>query len=316
MDTEYAIQIEGLTMKYSNGFKAVDNVSIKVKKGDVVGYLGPNGAGKTTTIKILTNLLKPTSGKAYINGIDVNRKSKEALQSVGALIEVPGVYDYLTPREILTYFGKIHNMSKEKIDERIKELLKLVKLSDWEDKKTGSFSTGMLRRFGIAKAIFHNPEILILDEPVIGLDPKGIKEIRELIKKLQNEGKTIFLSSHLLQEVSETCNRVIFLDKGKIVAQDSVVNITNNLTVSKIDVRFLKPISAESIEKIKAIDSIDSVELINGFIKIGFDGISSTNSKILSALISSGFEIVSYAPETVKLEDYYISIMSDEKGLS
>jgi ABC-2 type transport system ATP-binding protein len=164
MDTEYAIQIEDLTMEYSNGFKAVDNVSINVKRGDVVGYLGPNGAGKTTSIKILTNLLKPTSGHAYINGIDVNKRPKEALQSVGALIEVPGIYDYLTPREILTYFGKIHNMTKEKIDERIKEILKLVKLSDWEHKKTGSFSTGMLRRFGIAKAIFHNPEILIGDQ--------------------------------------------------------------------------------------------------------------------------------------------------------
>ena len=243
----YVIQIEGLTKKFGQDIVAVNDVSIKIKKGEVVGYVGPNGSGKTTTIKILTNLIKTTSGHAYINGIDVNKRPKEALKTVGALIEVPGVYDYLTPHEMLTYFGKVYKMNKKEIDPRIKEILKMVKLSDWEHRKIGSFSTGMQRRLAIAKAIFHKPEILILDEPVIGLDPKGIKEVRELIKQFQKQGITVFLSSHQLQEVAETCDSVVFLDKGQVVAFDSVKNITNTVEVKKIDVRFL-------IDHIESID--------------------------------------------------------------
>jgi len=184
---EFAIEIENLVKEYNHGIRALDNVTIKIKSGDVVGYVGPNGSGKTTTIKILTNLIPPTAGQAYINGNDVNRNPKEALFSVGALIEVPGIYDYLTPRQMLTYFGKVYGMPKKDIDPRIKEVLRLVKLSSWENVKIGSFSTGMQRRLGIAKSILHKPRILILDEPAIGLDPKGIKDVRELIKQFQSE---------------------------------------------------------------------------------------------------------------------------------
>lgn len=312
----YVIQIEGLTKKFGQDITALDDVSIKIKKGEVVGYVGPNGSGKTTTIKILTNLIKPTSGHAYINGFDVNKSPKEALQSVGALIEVPGVYDYLTPHEMLTYFGKVYRMNKKDINQRIKEVLKLVKLSDWENRKIGSFSTGMQRRLAIAKAIFHKPEILILDEPVIGLDPKGIKEVRELIKQFQSEDITVFLSSHLLQEVSDTCDTVVFLDKGKVVAYDSVKNITDTVKVKKIDVRFLNPLSKEDLNRLRDMDFIEDLSLTNGDVRIDYDGDPQTSSKILSLLIAAGFEIVSFTPRTVSLEDYYISTIGDERGVS
>jgi ABC-2 type transport system ATP-binding protein len=313
--TEYAIQIENLVKKYNHDITALDGVSIKIKKGDVVGYVGPNGSGKTTTIKILTNLLNPTSGHAYINGVDVNKYPKESLQSVGALIEVPGVYDYLTPHEVLTYFGKVHRMNNKEIDKRIKEVLDLVRLSAWEYKKIGSFSTGMQRRLAIAQSILHDPEILILDEPVIGLDPKGIKDIRELIKRFQSENMTVFLSSHLLQEVSEICDSVIFLDNGKIVAYDSVKNIKNRVKIKSIDVKFLNPLSKEKIDKIKSIEFIDGIKVVNGIVRIDFDGKPKTSSQILSKLVSFGFEIVSYAPESVSLEDFYVSIMGDARGV-
>ncbi|MEW5936401.1 MAG: ABC transporter ATP-binding protein [Candidatus Thermoplasmatota archaeon] len=312
---DYVIQTENLVKKYSNGITALDGVSLKIKKGDVVGYLGPNGAGKTTTIKILTNLINPTSGHAYINGIDVNKRPKEALQHIGALIEVPGIYDYLTPHEMLTYFGKVHKMSNKEIDQRIKEVLELVKLSDWGHKKIGSFSTGMQRRLAIAKAILHNPEILILDEPVLGLDPKGIKDIRELIKRFHSEGLTVFLSSHLLQEVGETCDNVIFLDRGKVVGYDSVKNIRNKTEFKIIDVDFLNPLSREEIDKIESIELVNSIEIADEIVRIHFDGKRGTSSQILSRLISSGFEIVSYTPERMGLEDFYVSIMGDERGL-
>ena len=314
--TEYAIEIENLEKCYVKDVKVLDDVSFTVKKGEIVGYLGPNGSGKTTTIKILTNLLSPTSGHAYINGIDVNKNPKEALKPVGALIEVPGIYDYLTPHDVLTYHGKVHGIEKNKIGARIEEVLKTVRLSDWEHKKLGAFSTGMQRRLAIATTILHEPEILILDEPAIGLDPKGMKEIRDMLKQLQREGTTIFLSSHLLNEVSDTCDKVIFLDQTKVIAYDTVENIKNMVSVKRIEAKFLDQLSTDDLDRIGAIASVNEVEVANGRIHIGFDGKPETSHQILTKLISSGFRVSSYAPETVSLEDFYVSIMSDERGVN
>jgi len=312
---EFAIETEGLVKMYGSDIKALDGVSIKIPRGKIVGYVGPNGSGKTTTIKVLTNLIKPTAGKAYINGIDANKFPKEALCSVGALIEVPGIYDYLTPNEILTYFGKIYGMKKSDINDRIVEVLKMVKLSAWEKKKVGAFSTGMARRFAIAKSFFHDPEILILDEPVIGLDPKGIKEVRELIKSFQRQDKTIFLSSHLLNEVADTCDSVIFINDGKILTHDTVDNITSSMQKNTIDVKFLNPLTNEEIIKIRSLKLIVDIRIVNGIVQLDYDGTTLTSSKILSQLIGSGLNIVSYTPETVSLEDVYVSTMGDERGV-
>ena len=313
---DYAIVIEGLDKEYVKGVKVLDNISFKVKRGDIVGYLGPNGSGKTTTIKILTNLLTPTSGRAFINGVDVTKNPKEAMKPVGALIEVPGIYDYLTPNDLLTYFGKIHGMDKAKIEERILEVLAKVKLQDWQHKKIGSFSTGMQRRLAIANAILHEPEILILDEPVIGLDPKGIKEIRMMIKQFQRDGITIFLSSHLMHEVSETCDSVIFLDGSKILAYDTVDNITKKMTMTTITLSTLNPLTDDILAKINALEKIGSVERKNGNLILGFDGNPETSNAILTQLMGMGLKISCFAPEVANLEDYYVSVMSDEKGVN
>ena len=313
---EYAIETENLVKRFGKGVTALDGVSLRIRRGDVVGYLGPNGAGKTTTIKILTKLIRPTSGRAYVDGVDVNREPKEVLRNVGALIEVPGVYDYVTPHEMLTYFGKIHRMSNKKIEQRIKEVLELVKLSDWEHNKPRSFSTGMQRRLVMAIAIFHEPEIVILDEPALGLDPQGIRDIRESIKQFHSQGMTVFLSSHLLGEVAEVCSRVIFLDKGRVIASDSVENITTKMERKAIMVRFSGPLSREETEKVEAIPLISSIETTDDIVRIHFDGKPDTSYQILRELVSLGFDIVSYSPDTVGLEDYYFSVMGDEKGLN
>ena len=313
---EYAIRTENLAKTYGKTFKALDGVSLQIKRGEVVGYVGPNGAGKTTTIKILTGLIRPTSGHAYVNGMDVAAKPKDALRSIGALIEVPGVYDYLTPHEMLTYFGRVYGMRRDVIDRRIKETLELVRLPDWEHKKTGSFSTGMLRRLAIAKAILHKPDILILDEPVLGLDPKGIIEIRELIRQFSSEGVTVFLSSHLLSEVAEVCDSVIFLDKGKVVSSDSVEGIGQRMDHGVVTVRFLRPLSGADIEKVKAIDLIRSVDVKNGTARLRYDGKPESSVQILRTLVSLNLDVVSYATEGVGLEEYYVSVMSDEKGVN
>jgi len=314
ISNDNAIEVRNLT-KMFNGFKALDNVTFNVKKGEILGFVGPNGAGKTTTIKLLTNLLTPTSGHAYINEIDVNKTPTKALISVGSLIEVPGVYDYLTPHEMLTYFGKIHKLDKNEINQKIKEVLKVVKLSEWEYKKIGSFSTGMQKRLAIAKSILHNPKILIIDEPVIGLDPKGIKDIRNMIKQFKTEGITVFLSSHLLREVRDTCDRVIFLDDGKIVTQGSIDEIMNRITIDTIEVEFLNQLSEDDIKKIKSISEINNLETENGIFKIKFDGKPETSYKILKKLTKQGLKVISYSTQKADLEDFYVSIMKDEKGV-
>jgi ABC-2 type transport system ATP-binding protein len=310
----YAIRTKHLTKRF-NGFTALNDVSLSITKGSLVGYLGPNGAGKTTTIKILANLIKPTSGRAFINDIDANRNPREAMRHIGVLIEVPGVYDYLSPHEILTYFGKIYRMDRKAINKRIVEVLTLMKLADWEHKKIGSFSTGMSRRLAIAKALFHDPDILILDEPVIGLDPKGIKDIREILIKLNQEGKTILISSHLLQEVAETCDTVIFLDKGKVVKIDSVENTTMSQS-HDIQVDFLTKPLASQIESISGFAEIKNVANGSTRIKIEYDGKPETRHKILKMLLDTGLPVSSFVPVEKTLEDVYVSLMADERGVA
>jgi ABC-type multidrug transport system ATPase subunit len=313
---EYAIRTEKLVKKYGNGFTALDGVSLQIKKGEVVGYVGPNGAGKTTTIKILTGLSKPNSGHAYVNGIDVTASPRQALQTMGALVEVPGVYDYLTPHEMLTYFGRVYRMSPNEIDRRVKETLHLVRLSEWEHKKIGTFSTGMLRRLTLAKAMLHKPDNLILDEPVLGLDPEGIMEIRELIRQFRSEGMTVFLSSHLLSEVAEVCSTVVFLNKGKVVSSDSIDKIGSTMERKLVDVKFLKPLSPEETEKLRAIELIRRVDVKDNTARLQYDGKPESSVQILKHLVSLNFEVVSYCVESGGLEDYYVSIMSDEKGVN
>jgi ABC-2 type transport system ATP-binding protein len=206
-------------------------------------------------------------------------------------------------------------MKKSDINNRIVEVLKMVKLSAWENKKVGAFSTGMQRRFAIAKSFFHNPEILILDEPVIGLDPKGIKEVRDLIQLFQKQGKTIFLSSHLLNEVADTCDSVIFINDGKILTHDTVENITNSMQKNTIDVEFLNPLTDNELTKIKRFELIHDLKIVNGIVQLDYDGTPQTSSKILTQLIEASFNIVSFSPESVSLEDVYVSTMGDERGV-
>lgn len=313
---EYAIQTEDLAKTYGKTFRALDGVSLRIQESEVVGYVGPNGAGKTTTIKILTGLIRPTSGRAFVNGIDVVARPRDALRSMGALIEVPGVYDYLTPHEILAHFGRVHGLRPDAIDRRIKETLELVRLPDWEHKKAGSFSTGMLRRLAIAKAVLHQPRIVILDEPVLGLDPKGIMEVREMIRHFRGQGMTVFLSSHLLSEVAEVCDSVIFLDKGRVITSDSVEGIGRRTGHATLDVRFLRPLSPEDIGRITEIDLIEGVDAKDGTARLRYNGKPETSARILKLLVSLDLDVVSYAAEGVGLEEYYVSVMSDEKGVN
>jgi len=314
--TDYAIETKGLTKQYKGGVLALKDLSIQIRHGTCVGFLGPNGAGKTTTIKILTNLIEPTSGEAYINGVDALRDPKEALRQVDSLVEVPGMPDYLSPHEMLSYFGKVRGMSTDAIHARIKEVLATVKLSDWEEKKIGSFSTGMTRRLAIAKALLHDPDILIMDEPVIGLDPKGMRDIRDIIKGKLREGKTIFLSSHLLGEVAETCTDVILLERGQIVGKGTVAELTSKALAKSIDVTFIRPLGNGELARVRAIDLVRGVDPLGDRVRLAFDGSPDTGAAILSRLVSMGLGVTSFTPQSATLEDVYVSVMGDEKGVN
>lgn len=223
-----SIVIENLTKYYGN-FKALEELSLKVPEKENIGLLGPNGAGKSTTLKILCGLIRPDSGKAYIEGIDVVAQPEKALSRIGAIIETPEFYTYLTPEDTLNYFGRLRGMKGETLNKRIKEVIELVGLEKWRREKIGKFSRGMKQRLGLAQTLLHDPPVLILDEPSLGLDPRGVVEFREIIKGAGKE-KTVFFASHQLVEVTQICTKVAVIAGGKLQTYDDIAELEKKYT--------------------------------------------------------------------------------------
>ncbi len=218
-----SIVIENLS-KYYNKFLAVDNLSLKIGANANVGLLGPNGAGKSTTIKILCGLIRASSGAAYIDGINMAEKPAQALSRIGAIVETPEFYTYLTPEETLSYFGRLRGMRGDGLRRRIKEVIDLVRLEEWGTVRIEKFSRGMKQRLAVAQALLHDPPILILDEPGLGLDPRGVAEFREIIAGVGKQ-KTVLFASHQLVEVAQICNQVAIIDHGRLLAYDSIARL-------------------------------------------------------------------------------------------
>src|SRR6202049_4556511 len=217
------ITVQGLTKRYARTL-AVDHISFEVKKGQIVGFLGPNGAGKTTTMRILPCFLPPSEGSANVAGFDVLEQPMEVKRRIGYLPETPPLYPEMEVREYLTFVGKLKGMSGQSLAARVAEVGERCAVADVQSKLIGKLSKGYRQRVGLVAAIIHNPDVLILDEPTAGLDPKQINETRDLIRSLAGD-HTILLSTHILPEVSQTCEQVIIINKGKIVATDSVSNL-------------------------------------------------------------------------------------------
>lgn len=215
-----AIVVKNLTRRY-NGFLALNNLSLTIDWNENVGLLGPNGAGKTTTLKILCGLIRPSSGSVRVAGIDVTKECERAISNVGAIIETPEFYPFLTPVETLRYLGRLRGMKAECIEDRTAEVLKLVRLSQWSNVRIDKFSRGMKQRLALAQALLHDPPILILDEPSLGLDPRGMIEIREILKNAGNR-KTVLFASHLLTEVAHICKKVAIIDHGNLKAYGEI----------------------------------------------------------------------------------------------
>lgn len=221
---ENIIKVSSLTKKFNN-FVAVDSISFDVKKGEIFGFLGPNGAGKSTTIRMLTTLLKPTSGSAEVASFDIIKEPDEVRKHIGLVAEKIILYNHLTATENLKFFGSLNHVPVKTIKERAQKWLKRLGMEQWENKQADTYSTGMKQRVNIVRALITEPEILILDEPTLGLDPQTTHLIRTFIRELNNQGITIILTTHDMIEADALCDRIAIIDHGKIVALDTVSNL-------------------------------------------------------------------------------------------
>lgn len=223
------IEVKNVTKKIGKR-TILDGVSFDIYEGDICGFIGPNGAGKTTLIRVITNLISPTEGEVSVAGVNVNENRKIALTKLGAIVEEPIFFSYMTGRQNLKNLAMLNpDMSKEEQKEKVEEVLKIVDLEDRGDDNVKTYSLGMKQRLGIAQALLNNPEVVILDEPANGLDPIGMRDLRNLILKLREEKNiTFFISSHLLDELQQMCNRFIAINKGKIIWQGSKENLLKN----------------------------------------------------------------------------------------
>jgi ABC-2 type transport system ATP-binding protein len=308
-----SIEAVNLSKRYGS-FVAVSDLNLKIEGSKCVGFLGPNGAGKTTTLKMFTDLIRPSAGEALINGVNVHTDKKKALESVGALIETPEIYPSLTPREALMMIAEIRGMPNPERSKRVQEAVSEVRMEEWLDKRSGKLSKGMKQRICIASALLSDPAILLLDEPTNGLDPRGMSEVRDIVKSLKRQERLIFMSSHILSEVSEVCDEVAMIDHGKLVVYDTISNVTTKFLGEEniVEVGLQRPIGSESIiKKILNIQGVVEAEKKDDRnLTIRFSGGVEAQERILSELVKMSIGVISYKPASSELEDAYLKLIT------
>ena len=303
-----------LTKTYGS-FTALDSLNLKISGSKCVGFLGPNGAGKTTTLKIFTDMIRASKGKALINGGSVHENKKEALSHCGSLIETPEIYPSFTPREALMMIADIRGISRSERKKQVEKALSEVKMDEWIDKKVGKFSKGMKQRVDIASALLSEPDIIILDEPTTGLDPRGAAEVREIVKSLKRKDRLIFMSSHLLPEVSDVCDEVAMIDHGKLLVYDTLENVTSRFSgdgsSGLVEVGFARAI--EDTKMISSLEGVTSVERMDSRnLRIRFSGGLENQERLLENLAGMKLGMISFrASSASALEDSYLNLIKD-----
>jgi len=300
------IQTQELTKHYGE-VKALDHLNLTVFEGEIFGFLGPNGAGKTTTLLTLMGLTVPTSGTATVGGYDIIKDSRKVRQIAGMLPEGAGFYEDLTARQNLDYICQLNDIPKLEREKTIKQLLDAVGLGERADMKVEKFSRGMKQRLGIAQVLIKRPKIAFFDEPTIGLDPQGVKEIREMLIGLNKEkGLTVFLSSHLLYEVQQTCQRVGIIRAGKLIVADTIENLSNRIGgKDKIVVELeLSKLDADLIREIKGINGVLSVDQENNKINIHME--SDKSKEVSETITKHGATILLMKPKEHSLEEIFL----------
>jgi ABC-2 type transport system ATP-binding protein len=294
---------------------AVDSITFDIKKGEVFGLLGPNGAGKSTTIRMLSTLTRPTKGTATIGGFDVVKQDTEVRKLIGIVSEKMIMYNRLTARENLWFFGSLFGMPRDALSDRIAELLKLVQLTKWEKAQVGTFSTGMKQKINIIRALLNMPQVLFLDEPTLGLDPQSTVEIREFVKKLNQEhNTTILLTTHMMAEADLLCDRIGIIDRGKIVALDTSTNLKNaiadaNTTILTLEIVNLAP---DLLATLRALQCVETVSQENAsHLKIHAHGTGAFDS-IIDAVRAKKANVASIQNIQPTLEDVFLHITGRE----
>jgi ABC-2 type transport system ATP-binding protein len=305
-----SIEAVNVTKKFGS-FTAVSDLNLKMQGTKCVGFLGPNGAGKTTTMKMFTGLISATSGSALINGVDVSKDKKAALASCATLIETPEIYPSLTPKEAMTMLCEIRGVPHVERNKRIDEALGKVKMQEWEMKKVGSFSKGMKQRVNVASTLISDPEVIILDEPSTGLDPRGMSEVRDIVRSLGN--RLVFMSSHLLAEVTEVCQEVALIDHGKLLVYDTIENVTARFAGGGGSVRvgFARAIDDETSGRVSRLDGVQAVTKTNDrHLIVKFDHSVITQDRLFEGIASLRAGATSFEAES-GLEDAYLSLVKE-----
>lgn len=311
------IEVKNVTKKYGK-FTAVDNITFEVKDGEVVGFLGENGAGKSTTMNMITGFIEPTEGTILINGNDISKKSRKAKKQIGYMPENVPLYQDLTAKEFVNYMAELKGIEKKQRKQEVEKTLKRIGLEEMQNKLIKNLSRGYKQRVSMAGALVGNPDVLILDEPTVGLDPKQILEIRNLIKELGKE-HTIILSSHILSEVSQICERVIIINKGKVVAIDTPKNLEERAkekNVIYITIEDKNDNIKNIKEKIKEIEKIDLVkdnEDGTKQYKITSDGEVDIRKSLFDVLPKENITIFELKKADVSLEDAFIKLVDTNK---
>ena len=313
--TNPSLEAIKLSKRYGE-FSALSNLNLKIEGAKCVGFLGPNGAGKTTTLKIFTDMIRASEGQALINGIPVHTHKRMALSHCGSLIESPEIYPSFTPRDALSLVAEIRGVPAVDRAKRIDEALAEVKMEDWKDKKVGKFSKGMKQRINIASALLSEPDILLLDEPTTGLDPRGMAEVRDIVKSLKRRSRLIFMSSHLLNEVADVCDEVAMIDHGKLLVYDTLANATTKFSgdgAITVEVSLSRPIDdsphLSSISSIVGVVSVQKIDSRN--LRLKFTGGMANQEKILADLAAMRIGMISFRASSSALEDTYLNLIKD-----
>jgi ABC-2 type transport system ATP-binding protein len=303
------IKVSGLTKDYG-ARRAIHNLNFDAQQGEIVGFLGPNGAGKTTTLRILTGYMPPTDGEAIVAGYDVVEESIEVRKRVGYLPETVPLYTDMVVFDYLKFMGELRKIPK--VDERVDEVLDMVGLLDRAEGYIGNLSKGMRQRVGLAQALLHRPEVLILDEPTIGLDPGQVVEVRELIREIGKE-RTVLLSTHLLNEAQNICDRVLIINQGKIVAEDTTENLQARLIGAErviIRVRGESDDLAKTILQVKGVQEVETKP--DGAVEFEFSSGKDLRPEVAKKVIGSGYDLLELRPLGMSLEEIFLELTGSD----
>ena len=309
------IEVQGLTKRYGRT-TAVDDLHFAVQKGEILGFLGPNGAGKTTTMRVLTGFLPPTTGKVMVAGYDVMAEPLEVKRRTGYLPETPPLYTDMRVDEMLSFAGRIKGIPSRVLKQRIAETAEKTAIADVLKRIVGHLSKGYRQRVGLAVALIHNPDVLVLDEPTAGLDPKQIIETRRLIKNLQGE-HTIILSTHILPEAAHTCGRVMIINKGKLVAEDTPENLTARLQgfeTMRLVVEGPEAAASARLASVSGVSDISAMPGENGYVEfsVRMEKGQDARKEMARAIVESGWGLLEMRPVGLSLEDVFLKLITTE----